>query len=242
MEKLSKLKASFKENGTVTAGNASGMNDASSGVILAAEDKARELGLPILGRILATATVGVDPDIMGIGPVGATRKAMEKAGLTLDQLDRIELNEAFAAQYLACEKELGLNREITNVHGSGISLGHPVGATGTRLITTLLYELKHTGGRYGLVTICAGGGMGVAFDALKDTYAALGATMPQVHRIAAIAAGTLDTLPHQGAQITLLGICKMTHKEAYFDIMVTQIIIPFIACFLFIGLSVMGLC
>lgn len=98
------------------------------------------------------------------------------------------------------------------------------------------------------VAICAGacgsasGGMGVAFDALKDTYAALGATMPQVHRIAAIAAGTLDTLPHQGAQITLLGICKMTHKEAYFDIMVTQIIIPFIACFLFIGLSVMGLC
>lgn len=171
MEKLSKLKASFKENGTVTAGNASGMNDASSGVILAAEDKARELGLPILGRILATATVGVDPDIMGIGPVGATRKAMEKAGLTLDQLDRIELNEAFAAQYLACEKELGLNREITNVHGSGISLGHPVGATGTRLITTLLYELKHTGGRYGLVTICAGGGMGVALvlDAKPET-------------------------------------------------------------------------
>ena len=171
MEKLSKLNASFKENGTVTAGNASGMNDASSGVILAAEDKARELGLPILGRILATATVGVDPDIMGIGPVGATRKAMEKAGLTLDQLDRIELNEAFAAQYLACEKELGLNREITNVHGSGISLGHPVGATGTRLITTLLYELKHTGGRYGLVTICAGGGMGVALvlDAKPET-------------------------------------------------------------------------
>lgn len=171
MEKLSKLKASFKENGTVTAGNASGMNDASSGVILAAEDKARELGLPILGRILATATVGVDPDIMGIGPVGATRKAMEKAGLTLNQLDRIELNEAFAAQYLACEKELGLNREITNVHGSGISLGHPVGATGTRLITTLLYELKHTGGRYGLVTICAGGGMGVALvlDAKPET-------------------------------------------------------------------------
>lgn len=171
LEKLSKLKASFKEDGTVTAGNASGMNDASSGVILAAEDKARELGLPILGRILATATVGVDPDIMGIGPVGATRKAMEKAGLTLEQLDRIELNEAFAAQYLACEKELGLNREITNVHGSGISLGHPVGATGTRLITTLLYELKHIGGRYGLVTICAGGGMGVALvvDAKPET-------------------------------------------------------------------------
>lgn len=162
MEKLSKLKASFKEGGTVTAGNASGMNDAASGVILAAEDRAKELGLPIMGRILATATVGVDPDIMGIGPVDATRKALAKAGLTLKDLDRVELNEAFAAQYLACEKALGLDRSITNVHGSGISLGHPVGATGTRLITTLLYELRRIGGRYGLVTICAGGGMGVA--------------------------------------------------------------------------------
>lgn len=162
MEKLSRLKASFLEGGTVTAGNASGMNDAASGVILAAEDRAKELGLPIMARILSTATVGVDPDIMGIGPVDATRKALAKAGLTLKDLDRVELNEAFAAQYLACEKELGLDRSITNVHGSGISLGHPVGATGTRLITTLLYELKRTGGRYGLVTICAGGGMGVA--------------------------------------------------------------------------------
>lgn len=162
MEKLSNLKASFLEGGTVTAGNASGMNDAASGVILAAEDRAKELGLPILARILSTATVGVDPDIMGIGPVDATRKALAKAGLALKDLDRIELNEAFAAQYLACEKELGLDRSITNVHGSGISLGHPVGATGTRLITTLLYELKRTGGRYGLVAICAGGGMGVA--------------------------------------------------------------------------------
>ena len=162
MEKLSNLKVSFLEGGTVTAGNASGMNDAASGVILAAEDRAKELGLPILARILSTATVGVDPDIMGIGPVDATRKALAKAGLALKDLDRIELNEAFAAQYLACEKELGLDRSITNVHGSGISLGHPVGATGTRLITTLLYELKRTGGRYGLVAICAGGGMGVA--------------------------------------------------------------------------------
>ena len=138
------------------------MNDASSGVILAEESRARELGLPILGRILSTATVGVDPDIMGIGPVDATRKALEKAGLTLADISRIELNEAFAAQYLACEKALGLDRSITNVNGSGISLGHPVGATGTRLITTLLYELRRCGGRYGLVSICAGGGMGVA--------------------------------------------------------------------------------
>ena len=162
LEKLSRLKPSFLEGGTVTAGNASGMNDASSGVILAEESRARELGLPILGRILSTATVGVDPDIMGIGPVDATRKALEKAGLTLADISRIELNEAFAAQYLACEKALGLDRSITNVNGSGISLGHPVGATGTRLITTLLYELRRCGGRYGLVSICAGGGMGVA--------------------------------------------------------------------------------
>ena len=162
LEKLSRLKPSFLEGGTVTAGNASGMNDASSGVILAEESRARELGLPILGRILSTATVGVDPDIMGIGPVDATRKALEKAGLTLADISRIELNEAFAAQYLACEKALGLDRSITDVNGSGISLGHPVGATGTRLITTLLYELRRCGGRYGLVSICAGGGMGVA--------------------------------------------------------------------------------
>ena len=162
LEKRSRLKPSFLEGGTVTAGNASGMNDASSGVILAEESRARELGLPILGRILSTATVGVDPDIMGIGPVDATRKALEKAGLTLADISRIELNEAFAAQYLACEKALGLDRSITNVNGSGISLGHPVGATGTRLITTLLYELRRCGGRYGLVSICAGGGMGVA--------------------------------------------------------------------------------
>ena len=162
LEKLSRLKPSFLEGGTVTAGNASGMNDASSGVILAEESRARELGLPILGRILSTATVGVDPDIMGIGPVDATRKALAKAGLTLADISRIELNEAFAAQYLACEKALGLDRSITNVNGSGISLGHPVGATGTRLITTLLYELRRCGGRYGLVSICAGGGMGVA--------------------------------------------------------------------------------
>ena len=162
LEKLSRLKPSFLEGGTVTAGNASGMNDASSGVILAEESRARELGLPILGRILSTATVGVAPDIMGIGPVDAARNALEKAGLPRAAISGSELNEAFAAQYLACEKALGLDRSITNVNGSGISLGHPVGATGTRLITTLLYELRRCGGRYGLVSICAGGGMGVA--------------------------------------------------------------------------------
>lgn len=162
LEALSKLSASFKEDGTVTAGNASGMNDASSGVILASEEKARELGLPILARIISTATVGVEPDIMGIGPVDAVNKALKKAGLSLEDMERVEINEAFAAQYLACEKALNLNREITNVNGSGISLGHPVGATGTRIITSMIYELLRERKRYGLVAICAGGGMGTA--------------------------------------------------------------------------------
>lgn len=161
-EALSRLRASFCENGTVTAGNASGMNDAASGIMLASEEKARQLGLPILARILSTATVGVEPEIMGIGPVEAAIKALKKADLSLEQMDRIEINEAFAAQYLSCEKELCLNREITNVNGSGISLGHPVGATGTRIITSLIYELRHIGKQYGLAAICAGGGMGTA--------------------------------------------------------------------------------
>lgn len=162
LEGLSSLRASFKEGGTVTAGNASGMNDASSGVILASEEKARELGLPILARVLSTATVGVEPDIMGIGPVQAVTKALGKAGLTLQDMERVEINEAFAAQYLACEKELKLDRDITNVNGSGISLGHPVGATGTRIITSLIYELLREKKRYGLASACAGGGMGTA--------------------------------------------------------------------------------
>lgn len=162
LEGLSSLRASFKEGGTVTAGNASGMNDASSGVILASEEKARELGLPILARVLSTATVGVEPDIMGIGPVEAVTKALGKAGLTLQDMERVEINEAFAAQYLACEKELKLDRDITNVNGSGISLGHPVGATGTRIITSLIYELLREKKRYGLASACAGGGMGTA--------------------------------------------------------------------------------
>lgn len=170
LEGLSLLRASFKEGGTVTAGNASGMNDASSGVILASEEKARELGLPILARVLSTSTVGVEPDIMGIGPVGAVAKALGKAGLTLQDMERVEINEAFAAQYLACEKELKLNRNITNVNGSGISLGHPVGATGTRIITSLVYELLREKKRYGLASACAGGGMGTAvvLEALQN--------------------------------------------------------------------------
>ena len=162
MEKLAALKPAFKDDGTVTAGNASGINDSSAGVILMSAKKAKELKVPILARIISTATVGVDPDIMGIGPAPASRKAMAKAGLTLKNIQLIEVNEAFAAQYLACEKELGLNRDITNVNGSGISLGHPVGATGVRLVVTLIHEMKRRDVRYGLATLCAGGGMGTA--------------------------------------------------------------------------------
>ncbi len=162
MESLAKLKPSFKDNGTVTAGNASGINDGSSGVMLMSAKKAAELGIPVLATIVSTATTGVDPDIMGIGPVSSTKKALEKANLTLDQIDLIELNEAFAAQYIACEKGLNLNREITNVNGSGISLGHPVGCTGTRIITSLIYEMQRRNSTYGLATLCAGGGMGTS--------------------------------------------------------------------------------
>lgn len=162
LEKLAKLRPSFKEDGTVTAGNASGMNDGASGVILMEEQKAREAGLPVLARIVSVATTGIDPEIMGLGPVGATEKALEKAGLKKEDLDLIEVNEAFAAQYVGCEKALGLNREITNVNGSGISLGHPVGASGSRLVITLMYEMRRRKVRYGLATLCAGGGMGTA--------------------------------------------------------------------------------
>lgn len=162
LESLAKLKPSFKEGGTVTAGNASGMNDAASGVILMAEDKALECGAPILGRVLSVATTGVEPEVMGIGPISATHKALEKAGLTLDQIDLFEINEAFAAQTIACQKELGIPDEKLNVNGGGISLGHPVGATGSRIVITLLYELRRRGLKYGVATLCAGGGMGTA--------------------------------------------------------------------------------
>ncbi len=160
LEGLAKLKPVFKEGGTVTPGNASGMNDAASGVLLMEEEKAKELGLPILARILSVATTGVEPEIMGIGPVSSSRKALEKAGLKIDDIDLFEINEAFAAQCVAVEKELGIKREILNVNGGGISLGHPVGATGSRILITLLYELKRRSSKYGLATLCAGGGMG----------------------------------------------------------------------------------
>lgn len=162
MDSLVQLKPAFKENGTVTAGNASGINDGSSGMVLMSKPKAQSLGMPIMATIVSTATTGVNPDIMGIGPVSATLKALKKGNLKLDDMGLIEVNEAFAAQYLAVEKDLGLNRDITNVNGSGISLGHPVGCTGTRITTTLLYEMQRRDISYGLATLCAGGGMGTA--------------------------------------------------------------------------------
>ena len=162
LEKLAKLKPTFKEDGRVTAGNASGMNDAASGVILMSEEKAKEVGAPILARVVSVATTGVRPEIMGIGPISASQKALEKAGLTIDDINLFEINEAFAAQCIACQKTLGIPDEKLNVNGSGISLGHPVGATGSRLVVTLLHELKKRGEKYGLATLCAGGGMGTA--------------------------------------------------------------------------------
>lgn len=160
IEGLAKLKPAFKDDGTVTPGNASGMNDAASGVILMDEDKAIELGLPIIARIKSVATTGVAPEIMGIGPISSTEKALEKAGLKIEDIDLFEINEAFAAQCIACEKTLGIDREKLNVNGGGISLGHPVGATGSRIVITLIHEMKRRGNKYGVATLCAGGGMG----------------------------------------------------------------------------------
>lgn len=161
-EKLARLRPVFKKDGTVTAGNASSMNDGGAGVLIMSLHKAEELGLKPLARIVSYAVSGVDPDIMGIGPVPASRQALERANLTLDDIDLFEVNEAFAAQYLAVEKDLNLNREITNVNGSGISLGHPVGATGCRLVVTLLHEMIKRDVRRGLATLCGGGGVGMA--------------------------------------------------------------------------------
>jgi acetyl-CoA C-acetyltransferase len=162
LEALAKLKPTFKEGGTVTAGNASGMNDAAAGVLLMSEEKAREAGAPVLATILATSTTGVAPEVMGIGPVGSTRKALKKAHLDIGDIDLFEINEAFAAQCCAVQKELNLPTDKLNVNGSGISLGHPVGATGCRMVVTLISELKKRGGRYGVAGLCAGGGMGVS--------------------------------------------------------------------------------
>jgi acetyl-CoA C-acetyltransferase len=162
MEKLAALKPAFLEGGTVTAGNSSGLNDGAAALVLMSAEKAASLGIKPMARIVSYAWAGVEPELMGYGPVPATRKALEKAGLSLADIELIELNEAFAAQYLACEKLLELNREIVNVNGSGIGLGHPVGCTGARIVVTLLYEMARRGLKLGLATLCVGGGMGMA--------------------------------------------------------------------------------
>jgi 3-oxoadipyl-CoA thiolase len=163
VEALGKLRPAFKpEGGSVTAGNSSGINDGASAVLLVEADMARELGLRPMARIVATAVAGVDPAIMGVGPVPATRKALERAGIGVDDLDLVELNEAFASQSLVCIDELGLDPAKVNVNGGAIALGHPLGMSGGRLMTMLTHELRRSGGRYGLATMCIGVGQGIA--------------------------------------------------------------------------------
>src|SRR5215813_13990596 len=162
MEGLAKLKPAFGKNGTVTAGNASGIVDGGAAVVMMALDQAQKRGLNPMGRIVSWGIAGVDPKIMGSGPVPASRAALKKAGLKLEDMDLIEVNEAFAGQYLAVEKELGLDRGKVNVNGGAIALGHPLGATGTRLVITLLHELRRRKAKYGLATACIGGGQGIA--------------------------------------------------------------------------------
>lgn len=162
IEALNKLKPAFKKDGTVTAGNASGINDGAAALVISSEEKAKKLGIKPMAKILSTAYAGVEPSIMGIGPVEAVKKALKKANLTLEQMDLIEANEAFAAQSLAVAKELEFNMEKVNVNGGAIALGHPIGASGARITVTLLYEMKKRNARYGLATLCVGGGMGVA--------------------------------------------------------------------------------
>jgi len=161
-EALARLRPAFREGGSVTAGSSSGINDGASAVLLVEAERARELGLRPMTRILSTAVAGVDPAIMGYGPVPATRKALERAGIGAADLDLVELNEAFASQALVCIDELGLDPEKVNVNGGAIALGHPLGMSGARLITMLSHELCRTGGRYGLATMCIGVGQGIA--------------------------------------------------------------------------------
>jgi len=163
LEQLGALKPAFvKTGGTVTAGNASGINDGASAVLVMESGAAAEAGLQTLARVVTTAVAGVAPDVMGIGPVPAVRKALARAGLTIADLDLVELNEAFAAQSLACIRELGLDESKVNVHGGAIALGHPLGASGARILTTLVHALHRRGGRYGLATMCIGVGQGIA--------------------------------------------------------------------------------
>jgi len=162
MEKLAALKAVFKKNGTVTAGNSSQISDGASAMLVTTPEKAAALKLKPLARIVASAVAGVDPSYFGIGPVPATLKVLKRAGLTLDRIDLVELNEAFASQAIACVKELGLDPKKVNVNGGAIALGHPLGCSGARILTTLAHEMKRRGARYGLATMCIGVGQGIA--------------------------------------------------------------------------------
>ena len=162
MEKMARLATVFKKDGTVTAGNASGINDAAAAVLVMSADKAKELGVKPLAKIVAYASGGVDPAFMGLGPIPAVKKVLDLAGMKMADIDLIELNEAFASQAIACIRELGLSLDNTNVNGSGISLGHPIGCTGTRVVVTLLYEMMRQNLKIGLATMCIGGGQGMA--------------------------------------------------------------------------------
>ena len=161
-EKFASLKPAFRAGGTVTAGNASGLNDGAAAVVIASEEKARELGIAPLGSFAGSAVAGVDPRVMGIGPIPAVRKLLDRTGLSVDQLDLVELNEAFASQSLAVVRELGIDEEKLNVNGGAIAIGHPLGMSGARLTVTLLHELRRRGGRYGIATLCVGVGQGQA--------------------------------------------------------------------------------
>jgi acetyl-CoA C-acetyltransferase len=161
-EKLASLKPAFREGGSVTAGNSSGINDGAAALVVASAERAAELGVPPLARFVAGAVAGVDPRVMGIGPVPAVTKALARAGLSAGQIDLVELNEAFASQSVAVVRELGLDPERVNVNGGAIALGHPLGMSGARLVVSLLHELRRRGGRYGLATLCVGVGQGQA--------------------------------------------------------------------------------
>jgi acetyl-CoA C-acetyltransferase len=168
LEKMASLKPAFKKDGTVTAGNASGINDGAAAVVLTSAATAEKLGIKRLARIRSYATAGVDPKVMGLGPIPASRKALEKAGLNIGDMDLIELNEAFAAQSLAVIRDLKVDTEKTNVNGGAIALGHPIGASGTRILVSLLYEMKKRDAKKGLATLCVGGGMGAATIIERD--------------------------------------------------------------------------
>ena len=173
LDVLGKLKPAFRTDGTVTAGNSAGINDGAAALLLCEADRARSLNLRPMARFVACASAGVAPDVMGLGPIPATRKALARAGVGVARLDLIEINEAFASQAIACMRDLELDRDRTNVNGGSIALGHPLGASGARIVTTLLHELCRRGGRYGLATMCIGVGQGIAtvFERVEEKAA-----------------------------------------------------------------------